>query len=96
MDNREWKAEVEVEYCVPCGYHNLAAWTVSEMFAAGGTALAVKLKPGAKGDFKITFDGQVLFDKKASNGQSPTIAQMKELKALVKNRMESLVPVGAR
>ena len=29
------KALVDIEYCVPCGYGNLASWAVSEMFAAG-------------------------------------------------------------
>ncbi len=94
--DKEWKAEVEIEYCVPCGYGNLAAWAVSEMFAAGGPALAIKLKPGAKGVFKLTYEGQVIFDKSKNNGQSPTIAQMKELKALVKNRLEEKVPAGVR
>ena len=90
----EWKSEVEIEYCVPCGYGNLAAWAVSEMFAAGGPALAIKLKPGAAGVFKITLDGKVIFDKATNNKQSPHIGQMKELKALVKNHVEGKVPVG--
>ena len=25
-----WKMEAEIEYCVPCGYGNLAAYMVSE------------------------------------------------------------------
>lgn len=92
----DWKAEVEIEYCVPCGYGNLAAWAVSEVFAAGGPAVAIKLKPGNKGVFIIAMDGEILFDKKGrNNGKSPDIAQMKEIKATIKNRLEAKVAVAA-
>ena len=36
----DWKMEAEIEYCVPCGYANLAAWMTSELFQAAGTAIA--------------------------------------------------------
>ncbi len=39
------KIDIDIEYCVPCGYQNLAAWTVSEMFAAAGTDAAIGLTP---------------------------------------------------
>ena len=58
-----WKMEAEIEYCVPCGYANLAANMVSELFQAAGPALAISLKPGHSGAFKVTVDGQVLWDK---------------------------------
>ena len=57
------KIDIDIEYCVPCGYQNLAAWTVSEMFAAAGTDAAIGLTPGDAGVYKITVDGETWFDK---------------------------------
>ena len=76
----DWKMEAEIEYCVPCGYANLAAWMTSELFQAAGTAIAISLKPGTAGAFKVTVDGEILWDKK-SQGKSPDIMEAKELKA---------------
>jgi selenoprotein W-related protein len=84
----DWKMEAEIEYCVPCGYGNLAAYMVSELFQAGGPALAISLKPSAGGVFKVTVDGRVLWDKK-EKGASPHIMQVKELKAQVSNMLKS-------
>lgn len=83
-----WKMEAEVEYCVPCGYGNLAAYMVSELFQAGGPALAISVKPGHSGAFKVTVDGEVLWDKK-SEGRSPHIMEVKDLKARVANMLKS-------
>ena len=84
----DWKMEAEIEYCVPCGYANLAAYMTSELFQAAGPALAIRLKPGASGVFKITVDGRVLWDKK-EQGAAPHIMQVKEIKAQVANMLQS-------
>jgi len=84
--------EAEIEYCVPCGYANLAAWMTSELFQAAGTALAISLKPGAAGAFKITVDDEVLWDKKVQ-GKSPDIMEAKDIKAKVAKKLESLAKV---
>lgn len=83
-----WKMEAEIEYCVPCGYANLAANMVSELFQAAGPALAISLKPGHSGAFKVTVDGRVLWDKKAE-GRSPHIMEVKDIKAKVANMIGS-------
>ncbi len=88
----DWKMEAEIEYCVPCGYANLAAWMTSELFQAAGTALAISLKPGAAGAFKITVDDEVLWDKKVQ-GKSPDIMEAKDIKAKVAKKLESLSKV---
>ena len=88
----DWKMEAEIEYCVPCGYANLAAWMTSELFQAAGTALAISLKPGAAGAFKITVDAEVLWDKKVQ-GKSPDIMEAKDIKAKVAKKLESLSKV---
>ena len=33
---------VDIKYCVPCGYGNLASWALSEMFAAGGPDVEIR------------------------------------------------------
>ena len=58
-----WKMEAEIEYCVPCGYGNLASYMMSELFQAAGPALAISVVPGHSGAFKVTVDGVVLWDK---------------------------------
>ena len=84
----DWKMEAEIEYCVPCGYANLAAYMASELFQAAGPALAISLKPGAAGVFKVTVDGRTLWDKK-EKGASPHIMEVKDIKAQVANMIES-------
>lgn len=86
--SQHWKMEAEIEYCVPCGYANLAAYMASELFQAAGPALAISLVPGHSGAFKVTVDGEVLWDKQAQ-GKSPHIMEVKELKAKVANMIES-------
>ena len=88
----DWKMEAEIEYCVPCGYANLAAWMTSELFQAAGPALAISLKPGAAGAFKITVGGEVMWDKKVQ-GKSPDIMEAKDIKAKVAQKLASLAKV---
>lgn len=75
---------IEIEYCVPCGYQNLAAWTLSETFSALGTEASVSVKPGDSGVYKISVDGEVWYDK-AQQGRTPDINDMKDLKARLGN-----------
>ncbi len=88
------KVLIDIEYCVPCGYGNLASWAVSEMFAAGGTDAAIQLTPGQSGVFTIKVDGEVWYDK-AQSGGTPEIHDMKDLKARLAAKLDALVPVGA-
>ena len=82
------KMEADIEYCVPCGYANLAAYMAAELFQAAGPALAISLTPGHSGAFKVTVDGEVLWDKQVQ-GKSPHIMEVKELKAKVANMIQS-------
>jgi predicted Rdx family selenoprotein len=84
------KVNIDIEYCVPCGYQNLAAWTVSEMFAAAGTDAAIGLTPGDAGVYTIKVDGETWFDKATNDGKTPQIHQMKDLKAKLRNYVEDL------
>jgi selenoprotein W-related protein len=89
-----WKMEADIEYCVPCGYANLAAYMAAELFQAAGPALAISLTPGHSGAFKVTVNGEVLWDKQVQ-GKSPHIMEVKEIKAKVANMIESGATIQA-
>jgi hypothetical protein len=66
---------------------------VSELFAAGGPAIAITVTPGGDGHFKVILDGDVVFDKKATPAnQTPHLGKVKEIKAEVKNRIAARTP----
>jgi|TARA_B110000263_G_scaffold149436_1_gene129669 predicted Rdx family selenoprotein len=56
----------------------------SELFAAGGSYIAITLTPGHIGVFKTALNGEVAFDKDEL-GRYPTLPDAKELKAKVMN-----------
>ncbi len=66
----------------------MAFWMGSELFAAGGSHVAVKLTPGQSGVFKVTLDGEVVWDKEAE-GRYPTLPDAKEIKTKVANMIEA-------
>ncbi len=56
----------------------------SELFAAGGSHIAITLTPGQGGVFKVTLNGEVAFDKDEV-GRYPTLPDAKDVKAKVIN-----------
>ncbi|MDA1279567.1 MAG: Rdx family protein [Chloroflexi bacterium] len=60
----------------------MAFWMGSEIFAAGGSQTAITLKPGQSGVFKVTLNGELVWDK-AEQGRYPTLPDAKEIKAKV-------------
>lgn len=67
---------------------------VSELFSAGGPAIAIKVTPGADGHFKVLLDGNLVFDKKSTPAnQTPHLGQAKEIKAEVIKRIAARTPV---
>ena len=61
----------------------------SELFAAGGSHIAITLTPGQGGVFKVTLNGEVAFDKNEL-GRYPTLPDAKELKAKVINMISTV------
>ena len=62
---------------------------VSEFFSVGGSDLAVTLTPGENGVLTVVVDGEKIFDKQAE-GSHPELNRIKELKAIVKEKVESI------
>ena len=67
----------------------MAFWMGSELYVAGGSQVAVKLTPGKGGVFKVTLNGEVVFDK-AEIGRYPALPDAKEIKASVASMIEAV------
>ena len=64
----------------------------SEMFAEGGKEVAIKMTPGVAGILQVFVDGDKIFDKKEEDGKFPDLPRVKQMRAVVRDRLESLVP----
>lgn len=57
-------AEIEIEYCVPCGFRDRAMDVQRAILGAVETELdRVSLVMGDHGVFRVTVDGQTVYDK---------------------------------
>ena len=62
-------SEVEIEYCVPCGLLEHAIETQHAVLEAYGQDLdTVTLTPGHGGVFKVSVNGDLVFDKDEAGG----------------------------
>ena len=66
----------------------MAFWLGSELYVAGGSQVAVKLTPGKGGVFKVTLNGEVVWDK-AEQGRYPALPDAREIKTKVANMVEA-------
>ena len=64
----------------------------SEMFAEGGKDVAIKMPPGVAGILQVYVDGDKIFDKKEEDGKFPDLPRVKQMRAVVRDRLEALVP----
>ncbi|MDP6512752.1 MAG: Rdx family protein, partial [SAR202 cluster bacterium] len=69
-----------------------AAWMASEMFAEGGKDVAIKMTPGVAGILQVYVDDEKIFDKKEEDGKFPDLPRVKQMRAVVRDRLEALVP----
>ncbi|MDP7103675.1 MAG: Rdx family protein [SAR202 cluster bacterium] len=63
----------------------------SEFFAEGGKDVALKLTPGDAGILQVYVDGDKIYDKKEEDGQFPNLPRVKQMRAVVRDRLGSLV-----
>ena len=62
-------SEVTIEYCVPCGLLNRAMQTQRELLQSFGRELeAVRLETGEGGVFRISVEGETIYDKEVDEG----------------------------
>lgn len=73
---------VAIRYCQQCRFVLRAGWMAQELLFTFGDELGeLALVPGSGGEFEVSVDGRVVFDKK-SEGRFP---ESKELKQRVRD-----------
>ncbi|MCQ4120918.1 SelT/SelW/SelH family protein [Rhodococcus tibetensis] len=72
-------SRVEIAYCTQCQWLLRAAWMAQELLGTFGQDLGeVALVPGTGGIFRITVDGELIWDRKEKSG-FPDITVLKQL-----------------
>ena len=62
----------------------------TEFYATGGTDVAITLTPGDNGVLTVHVEGDKIFDK-TEEGSHPNLDRVKELKAIVQERLTAAV-----
>ncbi|PPJ13447.1 selenoprotein [Nocardia nova] len=71
-------ARIAIEYCTQCRWLLRAGWMAQELLNTFGTDLdEVALIPGTGGMFRITVDGEQIWERKADGG-FPDVAGLKQ------------------
>ena len=65
---------------------------VNEFVAEGGKDVSIDVKPGVGGVLQVFVDGDTIYDKSEEGGQTPHLNRVKELRAIVRSRLDALVP----
>ncbi len=65
----------------------------NELFAQGGRDVAIKITPGVAGIMQVFIDGEKVFDKQEEDGQMPTLPRVKQIRAILQEKLDA-VPVG--
>ena len=69
---------IAIRYCTQCNWLLRAAWMAQELLSTFGTDLGeVSLQPGTSGVFVITYDGEVIWERKTDGG-FPDVKQLKQ------------------
>ena len=63
----------------------------SEFFAEGGKEIAVKITPGIAGILQVFVDGDKIYDKAEEDKQFPTLPRVKQMRAVIKDKLGALV-----
>ena len=59
----------------------------SEFSAEGGKEIAITVTPGESGVLQVIVDGDKIFDKKEEGNETPTLTRVKEMRAVIKDRL---------
>lgn len=69
---------IAILYCTQCHWLLRAAWMAQELLSTFGTDLGeVSLQPGTGGVFVITYNGEVIWERKTDGG-FPDVKQLKQ------------------
>ena len=67
----------------------MACWLAGELFATGGSDVAITLTPGGGGVLEVKMDGEVVYDKASEDDQTPNLYRVKDIKAELQNRIDA-------
>lgn len=82
---------VEIHYCTQCRFILRANWLAQELLMTFGEKLGeLALVPSAGGVFTILLDGDEIFSRK----KEARFPESKELKQLIRDRVEPDMPLG--
>lgn len=72
------RPRIEIEYCVGCRFVVRASWVAQELLFTFGEKLGeVALKPGSGGVFRVSLNGELLFDRK-EEGRFPDPRELRQ------------------
>ncbi|BEG73594.1 hypothetical protein HBIAX_00637 [Achromobacter xylosoxidans] len=85
------RPRIVILYCTQCQWLLRAGWMAQELLSTFATDLGeVALQPGTGGVFQITYDGELLWDRKRDGG----FPDAKVLKQRVRDRLDPGRPLG--
>ncbi len=68
---------------------------VNEFVEVGGNALSIEVKPGVSGVLQVYVDGDKIYDKAEEGNETPHLNRVKELKAIIKDRLDNILAAAA-
>lgn len=85
------RPRIVILYCTQCQWLLRAGWMAQELLSTFATDLGeVALQAGTGGVFQITYDGELLWDRKRDGG----FPEAKVLKQRVRDRLDPGRPLG--
>ena len=66
----------------------------NEFFAEGGSEVAIAVTPGVAGVLQVFVDGDKIFDKKEEDDKHPDLNRVKEMRAVIKDRLSAVPAAG--
>jgi selT/selW/selH-like putative selenoprotein len=105
----EGKVQLEIQYCVPCGYFWQAASIAGQVVAGRNREIGVTLTPAGQGRFEVYLDGDLIYNRKEPQAGAVTdpvgdvrnaisvaeVIRTTVLAKLAKIDAEQQVPAGA-
>jgi predicted Rdx family selenoprotein len=67
----------------------------NEFFRHFGPDVAISILPRDKGIMQVFLDGETIFDKKAEGNTYPDLKRVREMMAVIKEKIASLEPAPA-
>lgn len=67
----------------------------NEFFRAYGPDVAISLTPGENGRFEVYMDGEKIFDRKEEGNIYPELGRVRQMKQVIKAKLDSLASAAA-